>query len=275
MRNGFGSCSTNVGSSIPYLSYNRTLFLPFRLGGSLAAPQLFSALSREERPCLLPDHGNIYNTQSVFADTDSMFDWDRIQTVILDMDGTLLDLRFDNHFWLEHVPKHYAQLHGISITQAEQRLFPRMRELRGQLDWYCTTFWTQETGLPIIQLKQEISHLIQLRAQVLPFLEYLRDMGKEVVLFTNAHEDTLALKMEKTGLAPAFDKMVTSHSLGHAKETPQAWEKLGEQIDYDPGQSLFIDDSLAVLDAARIHGVARLFGSAQPDSQGERMQHAR
>ena len=50
---------------------------------------------------------------------------------------------------------------------------------------------------------------------------------------------------------------------------------LGEQIDYDPGQSLFIDDSLAVLDAARIHGVARLFGIAQPDSQGERMQHER
>ena len=31
-------------------------------------------------------------------------DWTSIDTVLLDMDGTLLDLRFDNWFWQEHVP---------------------------------------------------------------------------------------------------------------------------------------------------------------------------
>lgn len=203
-----------------------------------------------------------------------MLNWENIQTVFLDMDGTLLDLRFDNHFWLEYVPMRYAQLHGISIPEAERQLFPRMRELRGQLDWYCTSFWTRETGLPIIELKREVSHLIQLREHVLPFLEYLRGMDKDVVLFTNAHEDTLALKMEKTGLTPAFDRMVTSHSLGHSKETLPAWEKLGEQLEFDPQTSLFIDDSLAVLETAQSYGIANLFGIAQPDSSGERMDHA-
>lgn len=33
-----------------------------------------------------------------------MIAWKEIDTVLLDMDGTLLDLNFDNHFWKEFVP---------------------------------------------------------------------------------------------------------------------------------------------------------------------------
>lgn len=203
-----------------------------------------------------------------------MIDWDMIDTVLLDMDGTLLDLRFDNHFWLELVPRRYAELHDISIAESEGRLFPKMRDLRGQLDWYCTSFWTRELELPIIELKREASHLIQIRDQVEPFLDRLRQLDKEVILFTNAHEDTLALKMEITGLAPAFDRSITSHSLGHAKEASEAWAELRRQHVFEADRTLFIDDSFAVLDSARHYGIAHLFGIAQPDSQGERLSHA-
>jgi putative hydrolase of the HAD superfamily len=41
-------------------------------------------------------------------------DWSRIDTVLLDMDGTLLDLRFDNWFWQELIPSRYAAAHGLS-----------------------------------------------------------------------------------------------------------------------------------------------------------------
>ena len=34
----------------------------------------------------------------------AIIDWTRIDTILLDMDGTLLDLGFDNFFWREHVP---------------------------------------------------------------------------------------------------------------------------------------------------------------------------
>ena len=33
------------------------------------------------------------------------------------MDGTLLDLHFDNHFWPKHVPRRYSEKHGISFEQ--------------------------------------------------------------------------------------------------------------------------------------------------------------
>ena len=202
-----------------------------------------------------------------------MLDWEEVDTVFLDMDGTLLDLRFDNHFWLEHVPLRFAERHGVSTEQAKATLFPKMTQLRGQLDWYCTTFWSNELDLPIIELKREVSHLIKVRAHVEPFLKYLRELDKQIVLFTNAHEDTVALKMEKTGLVPQFDKTITSHSLGHAKEAKAAWGALSCVCDFTPGRALFIDDSFSVLDSARAHGIARLFGIKRPDSGGDPLSH--
>ena len=41
------------------------------------------------------------------------FDWWHVDTVLLDMDGTLLDLRFDNFFWREFVPLRFSEAHGI------------------------------------------------------------------------------------------------------------------------------------------------------------------
>lgn len=203
----------------------------------------------------------------------SMINWNDIDSVFLDMDGTLLDLHFDNRFWLEHVPMRYGERNGISVAAAKQKLFPRMQELRGQLDWYCTTFWSKELDLPIIELKRELSHLIQSRALVELFLQKLRELDKEIILFTNAHEDTVALKMEMTGLAPAFDQTITSHSLGHAKEAEEAWEVLAGRYDFDRQRALFIDDSFSVLDSARTFGIEHLLGIRKPDSRGKEMRH--
>mgnify|MGYP002053922159 CR=1 FL=1 len=43
-----------------------------------------------------------------------MVDWNHIESVFLDLDGTLLDLHFDNHFWVEFVPEHFAQDHRLA-----------------------------------------------------------------------------------------------------------------------------------------------------------------
>ena len=79
-----------------------------------------------------------------------MIDWNDIESVFLDLDGTLLDLRFDNHFWVEFIPEHYAQHHQLAPGKARADVLARMKELRGTLDWYCTDFWSRELNLDII-----------------------------------------------------------------------------------------------------------------------------
>lgn len=195
--------------------------------------------------------------------------WADIDTVLLDMDGTLLDLHFDNHFWLEHLPKRYAELHGISRAAADAELLPLFRAHAGTLPWYCTDFWSRELNLSVRELKREVAHLIALRPDADIFLKSLRAAGKRVVLITNAHRDSLSLKLERVELAPYFDRLISSHDYGFPKEDQQFWFALQQDFPFEPARSLFIDDSLPILRSARHYGVAHLLAVRQPDSRGQ------
>ena len=193
--------------------------------------------------------------------------WPDIDTVLLDMDGTLLDLHFDNHFWLELLPQRYAELHGISRAMAELELAPLFNEHVGKLTWYCLDYWTRELNLPIREMKREIAELIALRPSADDFLAALREAGKRVVLITNAHRDSLSLKLEKVELAPWFDRLISSHDYGYPKEEPQFWHALRQDLDFDPARALFIDDSLPILRSAGRFGIAHLLAVREPDSR--------
>ncbi len=193
--------------------------------------------------------------------------WPAIDTVLLDMDGTLLDLHFDNHFWLEHLPQRYAELHGLSRQQADDELLPLFHQHAGQLNWYCTDFWSRELNLSVRELKREVAHLIALRPDAETFLQALRAAGKRVVLITNAHRDSLSLKLERIQLAAYFERLISSHDYGFPKENQQFWHALQADFAFDPARTLFIDDSLPILRSARDFGVAHLLAVRQPDSQ--------
>ena len=197
----------------------------------------------------------------------SLLPWRDIDTVLLDMDGTLLDLHYDNHFWMEHLPKRYAELHGVSLAMAELELQPLFEHHAGQLQWYCLDFWSTELKLSVRELKLETAHLIALRPDADTFLAAIKRAGKRVVLITNAHRDSLSLKLERIELAPYFERLISSHDYGFPKESPQFWDALQADIGFDPTRSLFIDDTLPILRSARHFGVAHLLAVSEPDSR--------
>ncbi|RAS27744.1 MULTISPECIES: GMP/IMP nucleotidase [unclassified Pseudomonas] len=195
--------------------------------------------------------------------------WSAIDTVLLDMDGTLLDLHYDNRFWLDHLPQRYAELHGVSRAMAELELQPLFERNAGTLNWYCLDFWSRELKLPVHELTREIANLIALRPDADTFLAAIREAGKRVVMITNAHRDSLSLKLERVELAPYFERLISSHDYGFPKENPQFWDALQADIGFDPQRSLFIDDTLAILRSARRFGVGHLLAVRQPDSKAQ------
>lgn len=195
------------------------------------------------------------------------FDWSDVDTVLLDMDGTLLDLSFDNFFWLEWVPRKYGEARGLTLAAAQTELAPQFAAMRGRLEWYCTDYWSRELSLDIAALKREVSDRIDWLPGAREFLSALRRLSKRLVLVTNAHHDSLRIKDAKTGLAAYFDALVSSHQFGYAKEHAGFWPALRAAHPFDPLRTLFIDDSLPVLRAAREHGVAHVVAVTHPDSQ--------
>ena len=196
-----------------------------------------------------------------------MLDWKQIDTVLLDMDGTLLDLNFDNHFWQTFVPQRYAQQNDLTLEEAKQALAPRFKATEGQLEWYCLDYWSEALNLDIVGMKQEIAGLISVLPHVVEFLQAVRQSGRRLLLVTNAHRDSLNLKMEKTRLQDFFDAIICSHDYGFAKEQTGFWQALQAQQVFDKQRALLVDDSLAVLHAARAFGIAEVVAVSRPDSQ--------
>lgn len=196
-----------------------------------------------------------------------MFDWTKIDLVLLDMDGTLLDLHFDNYFWQTHVPFRYAEQHNISLADAQKYIEEQTHKVSGQIEWYCLDYWEKKLNLPIVELKREIQNKIALRDDTIPFLNALKKANKKVVLLTNAHPNSLSLKIERTALDQHIDQLISTHQYGVTKESQLLWRKLQQDLNFTNENTLFVDDSLTILDSAKRFGIQHLLAVANPDSK--------
>ena len=199
-----------------------------------------------------------------------MLSWEQIDTVLLDMDGTLLDLHFDNYFWREHLPLKWGEKHDIELDEARNQLTPRFEKIFGTMSWYCVDYWSEELQLDIMELKNDVHHLINVRPHTETFLQFLKESDKHVVMVTNSHVKVLDMKMQKTGIDRYFDRIYSSHSLGVIKEDRKFWETLNREFEFDPARTVLIDDNVTVLRTAKRFGIRHLLSIAQPDSKSAR-----
>jgi len=193
-------------------------------------------------------------------------EWEKIDTVLLDMDGTLLDLRFDNWFWLNVVPERYVLANGLSVQEAQARLEPLFSNVAHTMPWYCIDHWSRVLDLDIRALKLEAREHVRFLPGAEQFLQKLRHSGKRIVLVTNSHPVTLEIKDAQVALTRYFDACYSTHSFGVPKENSQFWPRFVEAESFDAGRTLFVDDSLPVLESASAFGIAHLRAVRQPDS---------
>ncbi|WP_024605631.1 MULTISPECIES: GMP/IMP nucleotidase [unclassified Pseudoalteromonas] len=196
-----------------------------------------------------------------------MLNWSKIDTVLLDMDGTLLDLHYDSHFWLNVIPAQHALARGISLDAAKADILKRYQAVSGQIQWYCLDYWEQQLSLPIMEFKRESQHLIKMREDVPHFLTELKKAGKELILLTNAHPESVMLKFEHTAIDNYLDGVVSTHEYGVSKEQQSLWHQVQKDLGFNKQRTLFVDDSVPVLNAAREYGIEHLLAVANPDSQ--------
>ena len=192
---------------------------------------------------------------------------------MLDMDGTILDLAYDNYMWMTHVPTHWAEQNGMSLDEARHHLLEKFGAAQGDLRWYCLDHWSDHLGLDVYQLHRDNHHMIDFLPGARDFLERIRDADIRVLLVTNSHQNTLDLKQEVTGLIEFFDGVHTSHEYGFAKERQEFWQALQEDTDFDPETTMFVDDSHPVLKSAATYGVAHPVAISRPDTSREPAEH--
>lgn len=198
--------------------------------------------------------------------TPAPLPWSRIQTILLDMDGTLLDLHFDDTFFRETVPHAVARQRGLGLEEAKRWVHATYQRVAGTLAWYDLDHWSRTLGMDIPLLKEEVAHLIQVHPQTMGFLQALREMNKSAHLVTNAHALSLALKLRRTPIGPHMASLTSSHELGHPKESSEFWPLLQKKMGFDKASTLLVDDSEPVLLAAKAFGIGHLRHISAPSS---------
>ncbi|WP_171258533.1 HAD-IA family hydrolase [Acinetobacter boissieri] len=188
------------------------------------------------------------------------------QIYMFDMDGTLLDLAYDDLIWNIKVPEHYVRAHATTYNDIHSLMHHYHEQYKHTLSWYSTQFWSQKLQLDVVNIHQQYAEHICTRPYCIELLTELNQRGHECWLVTNADLKTLKLKLEKTQIGPYFKHIISSEYIGYAKEDAQFWHTLHKQFPFCIKNSIFIDDTLAVLQQAEQFGLKHLWGIAQPSS---------
>src|SRR3989337_2339303 len=173
-----------------------------------------------------------------------VFSWNAIETVLLDMDGTLLDKYFDDYFWERLLPEEYARRYRLDIMEARHTLLSRYKQEEGKLTWTDLDYWSKEFDIDIPALTEQIHHV------------------------TNAHYKTLDIKLKKTEIGKYFDSVVCAFDIGLPKEESNFWEKAAKVIRFNKETTMLVDDTENVLLSARAYGIRYLILKPRPSSRG-------
>lgn len=196
-----------------------------------------------------------------------LVDWSRIDDVLLDMDGTLLDRHFDNFFFEEELPRRYAVKHALPVEEARDRLMTMYRSVEGELAWTDLHYWTRRVEIDVVALHREFDHMIDFLPDAEEFLSSLRRLGKRVTILTNAHRAGVEVKTAKTGLDRQVDRIVDAFEVGWLKMRAEYWPSCRQLVGFDPARALYIDDDEQCLAAAEQFGIGRIFHRSKSSSQ--------
>ncbi len=183
-----------------------------------------------------------------------------IKVVIFDMGGVLvrtedtapraaLGLRFG---------KSYAELDGIVFANKSSGRASRGEiSARDHMQHVMRTLNLPETDEAIDNFVDKFFLGDKVDGEIIDYIDSLRPRY-QTVLLSNAWDNLRKIFVEKWKIADAFDEIFISAEMGIMKPNPKIYEMVLEKLDVPPEETVFIDDFIQNIEAARklgMHGI--------------------
>ena len=184
--------------------------------------------------------------------SSSVQSWQNKQALIFILDESLLDPSFNHHFWQEIIPKTYANLHSISLSQAQSLISTHKTAAQGSLNDYSIDYWEKTLGINLLTLAKQHAHLIRLNKYSEKFLFYIHNLTQrpKCHLVSNEHPDYLNFQLQLTGLECFFDVVTSSHEIGMPKQKQEFWPQYFKYLNLNAKNTVLLGgDSIAVRSA--------------------------
>lgn len=200
----------------------------------------------------------------------------KIEAVIFDMDGVLIDAKEWHYDALNDALEHF----GYTISRADHLSSYDGLPTKTKLEML-----SRERGLPrglhkfLNDLKQQYTvDQVHLKCRPLFVHEYalsnLKARGYKLGVASNSIRSTVELMMEKSSLDRYLDVMVSCEAVKRAKPAPDIYLHTAEMLGVDPANCLVVEDNPNGIKAAEDAGCHLLVVQSVHDVQLDRVLQA-
>ncbi len=170
----------------------------------------------------------------------------RFKIISFDLDGTLVDKRFDDEMWFKEVPKLYAAKHGVSFKQAYRECRAAYDAVGNyRLNWYRICYWLNRFGIRRSRklIMRDLRRFAKPYSDAAPVLRSLKRKGFRVVVVSNAAPCFLEFKLDAAGLSRyVSERFSVSGRFGTVRKSKRVYARLCRVLRAKPREIVHVGD---------------------------------
>lgn len=198
--------------------------------------------------------------------------------ISFDLDGTLVDMNFDDIIWQKEIPSSFAKKNNVSFEEARKIVFSEYYKalfIEKTRRWTDVEFWFERFDLGSVEdmLREAEKHVI-IYEDTLEILKYLKEKYK-LIIISNAHLKFIDVKLRREGLRDYFDKIISAPEELGMNKNKSIFLTVADLLGVKPSEMVHVGDSIqSDFDAATIAGLNAILIDRSGDHEGNNIIHS-